>query len=130
MNDEVIVLRTQYSQGRFSADPFDNRPPWLNVAIKNNFIAVVPLPEKKYGRYQSVWAVRQNDGLIQIAEPGDRINYDMMFGLIVTKVRTNTLTWDDVKPKTPKKTTSKEVEQQNTPDDSDPADSAPSTEEV
>ena len=102
MNDQVTVLRTQYAEGRFSADPFDNRPPWVSVALNNGFMAVVPLSERKYGKYQSVWAVKKNDGTIQIAEPGDRIDNDMMFGLIVSKLRTNVLTWDDVKPKTPR----------------------------
>jgi len=98
MNDEVIILDSSYSEGRFASSPFDNNPPWLSIALQRGYMAVIPLPEKKYGKYKAVWAVKKDDGTIQVAEPGDRINNDMMFGLIVTKKRTNIMNWDSIKP--------------------------------
>jgi len=97
MSDVVTVLEAPYINGKFVTPPFDNNPPWLNIFMKHGLLSVCPLETEG----AAVWAAKTNNG-IMVAEPGDVLSNDLMFGLVVSKQKRNRLTWDEIDPNKPK----------------------------
>ena len=85
------MIKDQYAQ--WQGRPFNDSPPWLLQIIQNGNMGIVP----NMAFIHAVWAVKTKDGVV-IAEPGDRIMNDDMFGIVVEKHSTNSLTWEQVKP--------------------------------
>lgn len=99
MTDIVTVLKTQRitseSQVKFVSAPFDETPPWFQDLHRYGRIACITTRADHV-----VWAVKcgyEGDEVV-VAEPGDLIRRDSMGICAVTKLKNNTLTWDDVKP--------------------------------
>lgn len=87
---EVFVTKAMFVDGKPNVPLTDESPPWVNEAFKMQYLGVVRLEDNT-----AVLAVKTIKGII-IAEAGDRISNDLMNGLVVTKRRDNTLTWDVV----------------------------------
>ncbi len=96
MSTEIVtVIDSAYVDGKFVSPPFDNNPPWLNAFMKHGLLAVFPMEGNK-----AVWVAKTNKGII-VAEVGDVLSNDLMFGLVVEKNRSNKLTWDAIDPNKP-----------------------------
>ena len=92
MEQEVTVTSVDWNGKSFDGSPFSDNPPWINDNLGKGYIGRVA-----YEADYAIWAVHTQSGIV-IAEPGDKISIDSMFGLTVSKKRNNILTWDAVKP--------------------------------
>lgn len=90
---EVVVAHAVWDGKKFDRSPFSDNPPWIKEAMDAQRLGIVPT-DFPY----AVWAVKTNEGegLPTIAEPGDKISNDALFGLVVTKLRRNTLLWEHI----------------------------------
>jgi len=93
MSIDVNIVNDHYVNGKFTAHPFDNNPPWLHTYMKHNLLQILP-----FGEAGALWIAHTQSG-IKVGQRGDRIKNDLMFGLVLEKSAGNTLTWDQVKPK-------------------------------
>jgi len=93
MSLDVNIVNDHYVNGKFTAPPFDNNPPWLHTYMKHNLLQILP-----FGEVGALWIAHTQSG-IKVGQRGDRIMNDLMFGLVLEKQAGNTLTWDQVKPK-------------------------------
>ena len=89
---DVTISRVKWDGKKFPRPPFSDNPPWLNDVLSGGLLAIIP-SDHDY----TIWAAMTKDGVI-VAEPGDRINFDPLFGLQVTKLPTNKEVWDDHDP--------------------------------
>ena len=93
MSIDVTIVNDHYVDGKFTAPPFDNNPPWLHTYMKHNLLQILP-----FGEVGALWIAHTQSG-IKVGQRGDRLMNDLMFGLVLDKSPKNTLTWDQVKPK-------------------------------
>ncbi|HUU88678.1 MAG TPA: hypothetical protein VMX17_13135 [Candidatus Glassbacteria bacterium] len=91
---EVFVKSVDWNGKTFDGEPFSDNPPWLKECLQAGRIAIIPDKERDY----AIWAVITEEKVI-VAEPGDRINMDPMFGLVVEKNSKNKAVWEDYQPK-------------------------------
>lgn len=87
---QVTVSEAIFVDGKPNIPVTDETPPWLTDGFKYGTVGVVRMDDNRV-----TLAVKTAKGII-IAEAGDKISNDLMFGLVVEKKNTNTLTWDVV----------------------------------
>ena len=105
MTKEVTVTNAHWNSNKktFNGQPFSDNPPWIKEIITKGFLGIIPRKKHEL-RKHAIWAVNTQKGVL-VAEPGDKISIDPIFGVVVTKLRTNILTWDEVKPEAPETST-------------------------
>ncbi|MGI9570109.1 MAG: hypothetical protein ACR2PH_10335 [Desulfobulbia bacterium] len=87
---QVSVVPAVFKNGRISNQPFSEMPPWLRTALEIGLIGVIRTDED-----HAILAIKTNQG-IAVGEPGDKINNDLMYGLVVSKKRGNVRTWEQI----------------------------------
>lgn len=89
---DVVVNRVKWNGKGFPGAPFSDNPTWLNDVLQGNLLAIIP-SDHDY----TIWAAVTKDGIL-VAEPGDRLNFDPLFGLQVTKLPQNKEEWSTYDP--------------------------------
>ena len=91
-----VAAMVKDQDGKYLGRAFSETPPWLLEYINEGNMGIAPAP----GINHAVWAVKTQKGII-VAEPGDKITRDDMFGIVVEKHNLNTITWEQIEPKDP-----------------------------
>lgn len=89
---DVTVMQAQWNGKAFNVQPFSDNPPWLNEVLRGGWLSIIrtDLP-------YTIWGIMLKDGPA-VAEPGDKIFMDPLFGLHLTKLPTNVATWEQYDP--------------------------------